>query len=71
MLFRSQITSKVPARTAAGTMVVGLGSNLNLTFEADLPDSNPYQRPLFEGAPDAPRERMPDERDERDDSPQG
>ena len=51
-----QITSKVPARTAAGTMVVGLGSNLNLTFEADLPDSNPYQRPLFEGAPDAPRE---------------
>jgi hypothetical protein len=54
-----QVVSKTPARTAAGTMIVGLGQNTNLTFEADLPDSDPYQRPLFEGPPDAPRQREP------------
>lgn len=55
-----QVISKTPARTAAGTMIVGLGSNSNLTFEADLPDSDPYQRPLFEGQPDPPRYRDPE-----------
>jgi len=44
-----QVTSKTPPRQAAGVMVVGLGQNQTLVFEADLPDSDPRQRPLFEG----------------------
>ena len=56
-----QVVSKTPARSAAGTMIVGLGQNTSLTFEADLPDSDPYQRPLFEGPPDPPRQREPGE----------
>lgn len=42
-----QVVSKTPARSAAGTMTVGLGTNTSLTFEADLVDSDPRQSPLF------------------------
>jgi hypothetical protein len=70
--FDIQMGSSVPKRLLTGTMLVGLGSNNNsLVFEAATPDSDPRQRPLFDGPPEPPVMRSPaDDDGDQDGNPQ-